>query len=142
MVSGRVGVGGESARRRRAGDRCAATRTPRPHQPLSPLIPTSLSSLSSLSPSSPTHRAGTYAGAVAGLIGGIALGAATRLSPGFRSALGPSGRAACVALPALGVVFLEVEWEINKCAQRRSASAGAPRKGAAEPADILPPRSG
>jgi hypothetical protein len=48
-----------------------------------------------------------------------------------------------VTLPALGVVFLEVEWKVNECAQRRSTSAGAPNKArAAEPADILPPRSG
>ena len=100
---------------------------PLSHSPHSPLI----------------HRAGTYAGAAAGLAGGLLLGAANRLSPTFRAALGPSGRAAMVTLPALGVVFLEVEWKVNECAQRRSTSAGAPNKArAAEPADILPPRSG
>ena len=59
-----------------------------------------------------TLRAGTAAGAGAGLLGGLALGVANHFSPKFRAALGPSGRAAMVVLPALGVVFLEVSvWE-------------------------------
>jgi hypothetical protein len=44
-----------------------------------------------------------------------------------------------VALPALGVVFLEVEWKINACAMRQR-HGGKPA--AVEPDDILPKRSG
>jgi hypothetical protein len=50
-----------------------------------------------------------------------------------------SGRAAMVALPALGVVFLEVEWKINECAMRQRQGGKPP---AVEPDDILPKRSG
>jgi hypothetical protein len=46
-----------------------------------------------------------------------------------------------VVLPALGVVFLEVEWEINRCALRQR-NAGKPAASTAEPDDILPKRSG
>jgi hypothetical protein len=76
------------------------------------------------------------------LVGGCALGVANHFSPKFRAALGPSGRAAMVALPALGVVFLEVEWKINECARRKSKSPGGKVAEHAEPADILPPRAG
>ncbi len=108
-----------------------------PPRSLSPPPPPSLSLRS-------PSRAGTWAGAGAGLVGGLALGVANHFSPTFRAALGPSGRAAMVVLPALGVVFLEVEWKINECARRRSTSPGAPRgrAGEAEPDDILPRRSG
>jgi len=44
-----------------------------------------------------------------------------------------------VALPALGVVFLEVEWKINECAMRQRQGGKPP---AVEPDDILPKRSG
>lgn len=75
---------------------------------------------------------------------GLLLGAANRLSPTFRNALGPSGRAAMVTLPALGACFLQIEWTINTCAQRRSRSPGAPKPAEklGEPEDILPRRSG
>ena len=85
------------------------------------------------------NSAGAKAALWSSLAAGAALGLANHYSPAFKAALGPSGRAAMVALPALGVVFLEVEWKINACAMRQR-HGGKPA--AVEPDDILPKRSG
>ena len=83
--------------------------------------------------------AGAKAAFLSSLAASAALGLANHFSPSFKAALGPSGRAAMVALPALGVVFLEVEWKINACAMRQRY---ADKPTAVEPNDILPKRSG
>lgn len=90
-------------------------------------------------PNSKKNSAGAKAALWSSLAAGAALGLANHYSPAFKAALGPSGRAAMVALPALGVVFLEVEWKINACAMRQR-HGGKPA--AVEPDDILPKRSG
>ena len=98
------------------------------------------STSSSLSPrQNLLNSSGAKAALWSSLAAGAALGLANHYSPAFKAALGPSGRAAMVALPALGVVFLEVEWKINACAMRQR-NGGKPK--AVEPDDILPKRSG
>ena len=92
-----------------------------------------------LSTETRNRSSGIKAAVLSSAAAGAALGLANHYSPAFRAALGPSGRAAMVALPALGVVFLEVEWKINACAMRQRY---ADKPTAVEPEDILPKRSG
>lgn len=103
-----------------------------------PALITSLS-FPSLQPHHNHNSAGAKAAFLSSLAASAALGLANHFSPSFKAALGPSGRAAMVALPALGVVFLEVEWKINACAMRQRY---ADKPTAVEPNDILPKRSG
>jgi hypothetical protein len=64
-------------------------------------------------------EAGVLSAAIGAALAGAAVFGAARLSPGFRAALGPSGRAALVATPAFGLFFLKSELAMSECARKR-----------------------
>jgi hypothetical protein len=72
--------------------------------------------------------AGVTSSAIGAAVAGAAVSATTRFSPGFRAALGPSGRAALVATPAFGLFFLKSELALSDCARQRRWAAEAERK--------------
>ena len=69
-------------------------------------------------------ESGALSAATGAAAAAVAVGLLSRLSPGFRAALGPSGKAALVATPAFGLFFLKSELAMSECARRRQRRRG------------------